>query len=148
MYPLERRARGIGLVLFGAVFGAILGPAVFNPLLAGRDLDGDVLASLWLAAGGFELVGLALVVAVRPDPKTIATLLGHGPTEAASNAAPLGLVLRRLGVVPALVAAQASVGVMVAVMGLTGAMVVGHFHLQDHNVFPVVGVSVIGCTPS
>jgi MFS family permease len=144
MYPPEQRARGIGLVLFGAVFGAILGPAVFNPLLAGRDLDGDVLASLWLAAGGFELVGLALVAAVRPDPKTIATLLGHGPTEAASNAAPLGLLLRRRGVVPALVAAQASVGVMVAVMTLTGAMVVDHFHHHDHNVFPIVGVSVIG----
>ncbi len=144
MYPPERRARGIGLVLFGAVFGAILGPAVFNPLLAGRDLDGDVLASLRLAAGGFELVGLALVAAVRPDPKTIATLLGHGPTEAASNAAPLGLLLRRRGVVPALVAAQASVGVMVAVMTLTGALVVDHFHHHDHNVFPIVGVSVIG----
>jgi MFS family permease len=144
MYPPERRARGIGLVLFGAVFGAMLGPAVFNPLLAGRDLDGDVLASLWLAAGGFELVGLALVAAVRPDPKTIATLLGHGPTEAASIRAPLGQLLRRRGVVPALVAAQASVGVMVAVMTLAGAMVVDHFHHHDHNVFPIVGVSVIG----
>jgi MFS family permease len=144
MYPPERRARGIGLVLFGAVFGAILGPAAFNPLLAGRELDGDALASLWLAAGGFELVGVALVRAVRPDPKTIATLLGHGPTEAASSAAPLGLLLRRRGVVPALVAAQASVGVMVAVMALTGAMVVDHFHHPDRNVFPIVGVSVIG----
>jgi predicted MFS family arabinose efflux permease len=144
MYPPERRARGIALVLFGAVFGAILGPAVFNPLLAGRDLDGDVLASLWVAAGGFELVGLALVAAVRPDPKTIATLLGHGPTEAASNTAPLGVLLRRRGVVPALVAAQTSVGVMVAVMTLTGAMVVDHFHHHDHYVFPIVGVSVIG----
>ena len=37
MYPPERRARGIALVLFGSVFGAILGPAVFSPLLAGRD---------------------------------------------------------------------------------------------------------------
>ena len=63
MYPPERRARGIALVLFGAVFGAILGPAVFSPLLAGRDLDGEALAPLWLAAGGFMLVGLVLVLA-------------------------------------------------------------------------------------
>ena len=55
MYPPERRARGIALVLFGAVFGAILGPAVFNPLLAGHELDGDALVPLWLAAGGFML---------------------------------------------------------------------------------------------
>src|SRR3712207_6506209 len=44
MYPPERRARGIAWVLFGAVFGAILGPLVFSPLLSGRDLDGDSLA--------------------------------------------------------------------------------------------------------
>src|SRR3954453_9970491 len=43
MYPAERRARGIAYVLFGSVFGAILGPAVFGPLLSGRQLDGDVL---------------------------------------------------------------------------------------------------------
>jgi MFS family permease len=148
MYPPERRARGIGLVLFGAVFGAILGPVVFGPLLAGRDLDGDVLATLWLAAGGFELVGLLLIAAVRPDPKTIATRLGYSTRDAtstaASKAAPLGLLLRRPGVVPALVAAQAGVGVMVAVLTLTGALVVDHLHHPDHTVFTIVGVSVIG----
>jgi MFS family permease len=144
MYPPERRARGIGLVLFGAVFGAILGPAVFSPLLAGRDLDSDALAPLWLAAGGFELVGLALVASVRPDPKTIATLLRHEPIEQDPGAAPIGRLLRRPGVIPALLATQASVGVMVAVMTLTGAVVVDHHHHEDHHVFPIIGVHVIG----
>ena len=74
MYPSERRARGIALVLFGSVFGAILGPAVFSPLLAGRDLDGDALSTLWIAASGFMIVGLAIVLTVRPDPKRIAEL--------------------------------------------------------------------------
>ena len=68
MYPPDRRARGIALVLFGAVFGAFLGPAVFSPILAGRELDGDALAPLWLAAGAFMVVGCALVACVRPDP--------------------------------------------------------------------------------
>src|SRR5918999_1920819 len=63
MYPPERRARGMALVLFGAVFGAILGPAVFSPLISGRELDGDSLGLLWLAAGGFMVAGLALVLA-------------------------------------------------------------------------------------
>jgi MFS family permease len=36
MYPPEHRARGISLVLFGSVFGAILGPLVFSPLFAGK----------------------------------------------------------------------------------------------------------------
>jgi MFS family permease len=43
MYPPERRARGISYVLFGAVFGAILGPAVFGPLFAGRDVEAQAL---------------------------------------------------------------------------------------------------------
>ena len=50
MYPPERRAHGIALVLFGAVFGAILGPAVFSPMLSGSELDGDALAPLWSRA--------------------------------------------------------------------------------------------------
>jgi MFS family permease len=144
MYPPERRARGIALVLFGAVFGAILGPAVFSPMVAGRDLDGDALASLWLAAGGFELVGLALAAAVRPDPKQIAALLGYGPTGVTERAAPIGALVRRPGVVPALLAAQASWAVMVAVMTLTGAVVVDHFHHQHHDVFPIIGAHFIG----
>jgi MFS family permease len=144
MYPPERRARGIGLVLFGAVFGAILGPAVFSPLLAGRDLDGDALATLWLAAGGFEFVGLALVAAVRPDPKQIAALLGYEPAEPGGRAAPTGALLRRPGVVPALLAAQASFGVMVAVMTLTGAVVVDHFGHEHHSVFPIIGAHFVG----
>ena len=52
MYPPERRAHGIALVLFGAVFGAILGPAVFSPLISGHDLDGHGLAMLWSAGAG------------------------------------------------------------------------------------------------
>ena len=36
MYPPERKARAISYVLFGALFGAALGPLVFRPLFAGR----------------------------------------------------------------------------------------------------------------
>jgi MFS family permease len=149
MYPPDRRARGIALVLFGSVFGAILGPGVFSPLLAGRELDGGALATLWLAAGGFMVVGLALVCCVRPDPRRIAALLresGPGEEEPAAEqaAASLPVLLRRPGVIPALVAAQASFAVMVAVMTLTGAVVVDHHHHAADNVFPIIGAHVIG----
>ena len=144
MYPPERRARGIAFVLFGAVFGAILGPAVFSPLLAGRDLDGDALAPLWLAAGGFMIFGLALVSAVRPDPREIARRLGHDEGDAPASQAPLRELLARPGVVPALLAAQASFAVMVAVMTLTGAVVVDHHGHEGHNVFPIIGAHVVG----
>ena len=144
MYPPERRARGIALVLFGAVFGAILGPSVFSPLLSGRDLDGDALAVLWLAAGGFMVVAVALVLAVRPDPRRIAQLLAPAPEGPAPAAAPLRELLRRPGVIPALLAAQASFAVMVGIMTLTGAVVVGHQHHAGHDVFPIIGAHVLG----
>jgi MFS family permease len=145
MYPPERRARGIALVLFGAVFGAILGPAVFSPLLSGRELDGDALALLWFSAIGFAVAGFCLVVSVRPDPKRIAELLHTGPASAiAPSNVPLSEILRRPGVIPALVAAQASFGVMVGIMTLTGAVVVDHHHHAGSNVFPIIGAHVFG----
>jgi predicted MFS family arabinose efflux permease len=145
MYPPERRAHGIALVLFGAVFGAILGPFVFSPLLAGRDLDGEALAPLWLAAGVFMLVGCALVSAIRPDPRRIAQLLEHERSEQEdAAAAPLRELLGRPGVIPALIAAQASFAVMVGVMTLTGALVVDHQGHEGHDVFPIIGAHVIG----
>ena len=52
MYPPERRAHGIALVLFGAVFGAILGPAVFGPLFSDKELEPSAFVGPWLAAAG------------------------------------------------------------------------------------------------
>ena len=144
MYPPERRARGIALVLFGAVFGALLGPAVFSPLLAGRDLDGEALAPLWLAAGAIMVGGLALVASVRPDPRRIAALIAPPEDGQPVPAAPLAELLRRPGVIPSLLAAQASFSVMVALMTLTGAVVVDHHGHAGHNVFPIIGAHVIG----
>ena len=143
MYPPERRAHGIALVLFGAVFGAILGPAVFSPMLSGKELDGDSLAPLWLAGSGFMIAALVLVLMVRPDPRKIADLL-HTGGPPPTTAVPLREIIRRPGVVPALLAAQASFGVMVGVMTLTGAVVVDHQHHAAYNVFPIIGAHVIG----
>jgi predicted MFS family arabinose efflux permease len=131
------------------VFGAVLGPLVFSPLLAGRDFDGEALAPLWLAAGAFMLVGLALVLAVRPDPRDIAAELARAgaredPDAPDPPAAPLRELLARPGVIPALLAAQASFAVMVGVMTLTGAVVVDHFHHAAHHVFPIIGAHVVG----
>jgi MFS family permease len=146
MYPPEHRARGIGSILFGAVFGAILGPAVFSPLLSGRDLEGDVLAQLWLAGSGFMLIGLAIVLCVRPDPRRIAALIAGNEDSGAPEppAASLAELLRRPGVIPALLAAQASFGVMVGLMTLTGAVVVDHHGHSAESVFPIIGAHVIG----
>src|SRR5688500_3065475 len=108
MYPPERRARGISYVLFGALFGAALGPLVFRPLFAGKELDTEALVVPWIAAGAIMVLGLVLVLLVRPDPRTIAQQLhfdagGGEPVPAAS----LSEIVRRPGVLTALVAAIA-----------------------------------------
>ena len=140
MYPPERRARGISLVLFGAVFGAILGPTVFSPLFAGRELDAQALVVPWLAAAGIVAVGVLLVLAVRPDP-SLARPLAQDAVE--EPAAPLREILRRPGVPTALLGALASFAVMVAVMNLTGYMMVSQGHMQS-DVFPVISAHVVG----
>ena len=143
MVPPERRPRQISLVLFGAVAGAVLGPFVFSPLFAGRGLDAHDLVVPWLAAGAFMIGALVLVLAVRPDPRTIArALIPTGP-EPPPRRTPLAEVLRRPGVGSALVAAVSSFAVMVAVMNLVGYVMVGHgHHLRD--VFPVISAHILG----
>ena len=145
LYPPERRARGISYVLFGSVFGAILGPAVFGPLFAGRELAADALVVPWLGAAGISVLALGLVLMIRPDPKRIAELIaGDGDGAPAAPAAPLGEILRRPGVRPAMLAALASFGVMVSVMNLSGYVIVEHHHHEQHDVFPVIGAHVFG----
>jgi MFS family permease len=145
MYPPARRARGISYVLFGSVFGAILGPTVFSPMFAGKDVSIDSLTVPWLAAGGISLVALVIVQFVRPDPKQIAELIA--PPEDSGPAvppAPLREIVRRPGVIPAMLAALASFGVMVSVMNLTGYVVVEHHHHHQDSVFPIIGAHVFG----
>jgi MFS family permease len=145
MYPPARRARGIGYVLFGAVFGAILGPAVFSPLFSGKDIELDSLTLPWLAGAGMAVVALVIALFVRPDPKRIAEAIGaHANEPPPSAAAPLREILARPGVVSALLASLASFAVMVAVMNLAGYVVVEHHHHERQDVFPVIGAHVFG----
>jgi len=145
MYPQERRARGISYVLSGAVLGAVLGPAVFSPMFSGKNVDADVLTVPWLVAAGIAVLALALVLTVRPDTRTIAEQIqsrAGGPPP--GRAAPLGEIVRRPGVLPAMLASLASFGVMVSVMNLTGYVVVEMHHHPQDAVFPIVGAHVLG----
>jgi MFS family permease len=144
MYPTEHRARGISYVLFGSVFGAILGPTLFSPMFAGKDVAVRSLTVPWVAAGGTALVALALVQFVRPDPKRIGELIGNVGHEPPVAAAPLSEIVRRPGVIPAMLAALASFGVMVSVMNLTGYVVVEHHHHHQDSVFPIISAHVVG----
>jgi MFS family permease len=145
MYPPEHRGRGIALVLFGAIFGALSGPLVFAPLFAGEGAHESHLMVPWLLAAGFMAVGLVLVLNVRPDPKIIGALLSEQEvnTLAQERAAPLAEILGRPGVAAALLAAVASFSVMVGTMTLTGYVLVGHGHHQG-AVFPVISAHFVG----
>ena len=141
LYPPERRARGISYVLFGALFGAALGPLVFRPLL-GDDRTADALVAPYVAAAGMMAVALVLVLLVRPDPKEIAIAWREDPAAPAPGA-PLRAIVARGGVPAALAAAIASFAVMVAIMNLTGYVVVGHGHHQ-RDAFTVISAHIVG----
>src|SRR4029078_10519705 len=55
MFPPERRARGMSIVLFAVVSGAIWGPLVFGPMFSGRHFEAHDLTVPWLAAGPLQL---------------------------------------------------------------------------------------------
>ncbi len=148
MYPEEKKARAISYVLFGALFGAALGPLVFRPLFAGKDLELDTLIIPWFAAAAMCVVGLCIALLIRPDPRTIAlelarTGLAGSEPQATEPAAPLAEILRRPGVPAAVLAALASFAVMAGVMNLTGYIVVGHQHEQA-DVFTVISLHIVG----
>ena len=145
MYPPERRARGVALVLFGSVFGAILGPFVFTPLFGKGTTHASALAAPWFAASAFMVAGLVLSFMVRVDPKRIAELHASAgrTTETVAPAAPLREILRRPGVLPALLAALASFGVMASVMNLTGYVVVHQGHSKG-DLFPIISAHIVG----
>jgi MFS family permease len=145
MYPSARRARGISYVLFGSVFGAILGPTVFSPLFAGKNLKADNLTVPWLAAAAISVGSATIVALIRPDTKKIAEMIAPADEPAAPESrAPLAEIIRRPGVIPAMLTAFASFGVMVSVMNLTGYVVVEKHHHAQHNVFPIIGAHVLG----
>jgi MFS family permease len=145
LYVAARRARGISYVLSGAVVGAVLGPAVFSPMFSGRHLDAGALTVPWLVASAIALLPLCIVLLLRPDPRTIGQMLHvseGGAPEAA--AAPLAEILRRPGVLQAMLAGLASFGVMVSVMNLAGYVVVEEHHHAQSSVFPIIGAHVLG----
>jgi MFS family permease len=147
MYPPAQRARGISFIMFGAVFGAVLGPTVFAPMFRGRDLSGSGLLVPWLGASALLVIAAVIVLNVRPDPKVIAEAIEKSLGMAKQDgtpAAPLSEILRRPGVRPALASSVISFAVMTSVMNLTGYMMVHEHHLAQELVFPVIGAHVLG----
>jgi MFS family permease len=142
MFPPERRARGMSFVLFGAVSGAVWGPLVFGPVFAHRSTDAHALAGPWLIGVPFLAAGLLIASLVRPDPQAIGATYPH-EARVSEDAEPLREILRRPGVVSAVVAVVASFAVMASVMNLSGYVAFGRGHHQD-DVFTMISVHILG----
>ncbi|HUR16486.1 MAG TPA: MFS transporter [Candidatus Limnocylindrales bacterium] len=128
MYPASRRASAIGIVVWAATVGAVIGPNLVQ-------LSGDVAVTLGLPRlSGPYLVPMVLVsvaavmsfVLLRPDPRELAE--DHGAIDRAESApARIGRVLRRPTVAMAILALIAGQFVMVLIMTMTP------LHMTDHG---------------
>lgn len=129
LYPAARRATALGIVVWAATVGAVIGPNLVAP-------SGDFAMSLGLPmnAGPYlvpiVLVGLAAVVSfagLRPDPYELADDASTTqPGDAA--AAPLAEILRRPAVLVSIVALVVGQFVMVLIMTMTPLHMAGHGH--------------------
>jgi MFS family permease len=142
MFPPARRARALSIVLFGVVFGAIWGPLVFGPMFAGKHITSDDLVKPWLVAALFPLAGLVVTFFVRLPPEERTREARAARMVAAREASLLALV-RRPGILRAMVAAGGSYLVMAGVMNLTGYVAVGHGH-QHSAVFTIISIHIVG----
>lgn len=78
MYLPHRRAEGLGYVLTGSLVGALGGPLLIGAAQAGSGpLRIDATALAWLLVPAVILPSMALVLLIRPDPRTIATDLAR-----------------------------------------------------------------------
>jgi MFS family permease len=71
MYPPSLRARGISLVLFGAVVGSGSARSCSGAVHDVHHVGANSLVVPWLVAGAIMAAGFVIALCVRPDPKTI-----------------------------------------------------------------------------
>jgi MFS family permease len=145
LFPAARRASALGIVVWGATVGAIVGPNLAAPaaaLAAGLGLPH--LAGAYLVPVVF--VGAAAVLTLlmlRPDPYALADVSSRhdDPTGERSIPASLATVLRRPNVPIAIVALVTVQVVMVLVMTMTP------LHMTDHGQdLAAVGIVISGHT--
>lgn len=145
LFPVARRASAIGMVVWGATFGAVLGPNLVG--FAGEISEGIGLPAL---AGAYLMpivfVGAAAVlsfVMLRPDPYELADSPEHEeiPEVRAPGDSSLEAILRRPHVPAIVVALVAGQAVMVLIMTMTP------LHMADHgHDLAAVGLVISGHT--
>jgi MFS family permease len=145
LYPPARRASALGLVVWGATAGAIIGPNLAAPaasLAAGLGLP--TLSGAYLVPVVFVgAAALLTVFALRPDPYALADESSRHDLAAGERSTPASLasVLRRPNVPVAVVALVTVQVVMVLVMTMTP------LHMTEHGLdLAAVGIVISGHT--
>ena len=145
LYPPARRASALGIVVWGATVGAIIGPNLAAPAASLATIFGlPELAGAYLVPVVF--VGAAAVltlVALRPDPYTLADASSRHDLAGGdrSTSTSLASVLARPNVPVAIVALVTVQVVMVLVMTMTPL----HMTDQGHDL-AAVGIVISGHT--
>src|SRR5262249_9024617 len=148
MYPPRGRARGLGFVLTGSLFGALGAPFLITAAQTWSGPVGlDPLALTWFLVPAVIVPGIGLVLAVHPDPKEIAADLGRyhpgysppPPVQAVDGARPTAVLRWLRGPRPqsALAASLAAQGTMSMIMAFTSLALEHHGHP-----LPVISVAV------
>ncbi len=144
LYPDARRASAIGIVVWGATVGAIVGPNLVAPAgILATNLGLPELAGPFFVPILF--VGAAAILSwmlLRPDPYALADETSRpDPAADASMAVSLRSVLRRPHVPVAIVALVTGQVVMVLIMTMTP------LHMTEHgHTLGAVGIVISGHT--
>jgi MFS family permease len=141
MYPPERRGRAVGLLVMAGTLGAVGGPPLAGAVHAVAERAGaaEPLAPPWLLVVALALVALALVMAVRPDPRELAV----GSEAPGGAGRPPGTILRQRPAAVAVVAIAVGQAVMVIFMGVIPGLLRGH-HTGELAVSLVVSLHLGG----
>jgi MFS family permease len=131
LYPATRRATAIGIVVWGATFGAVVGPNLIGVAgTAGESIGLPPLAGAYLLPIVFVSAAAILsFVVLRPDPYTLADTSDPSDTMPPDrDRPPLERLLRRPNVPIAIVSLVTVQVVMVLIMTMTPLHMTGHHH--------------------
>lgn len=133
LWEPEQRASAIGFVVWAGTIGSVLGPLLVVPAsrlgveaLGSAGTEGELAGPYLLAALGFLLASIWCLIALRPDPLTLAVETGSERQE--TSTVPLGTLVRSPQVLLGLVTLMVSQGVMILVMTMTPVHIRGHGH--------------------
>lgn len=134
LYPKARRARGVSIVIFGAVAGVLVGTpllAAIEPLAARWGLNVEETA--WALAAFTSSLAAIVVHRIRPDPRTVAAAIAlQEPQEAELER---NRDVHWPPIIAAALALMFAQAAMVSVMSITGAALTLHGHTTTFITF-------------